>query len=283
MAIRCIAALVLLSLLLDFRCKVTAQGYVERPGLAIDDDEFGLENDIIRLLVPKIRNAVQDNLPECYGNGKSIMKTCTPGSSHKNFVFYENKQWVYKVFAKYIDKVNTLSIEHVELGQNNGNLTITVSGAYPKEALASDIYVGECFTFNQCGKIWDNARNFAKGYSLTMRLTFDCQSGIFVLSSNSNVALDIDPSLKVNESIGSIDFDIEDITNAVREALKKLILKEMMEKIILLPKSFTIAGITIPLPAGISGENMSVTDLPNIISSILPHSKIRRLCLKNLQ
>jgi len=284
MANRCVTPLVLLSLLLAIiRCKVTAQDYVEIPGSVVDDGEFVFENDIIRIFVPSIRYAVKGALPECYGSGHRIRKSCTPGSSHNNFVFYESRSWVYKVYAEYIDKVNTLAIEDIELGQNNGSLTITVSGVYPKEALASYIYIGECFTFNQCSRLWANANNFAKGYSVKMTLTFDCESGVFVLHSNSDVALNIDPDLKIKESVGEIDVYVKTITDAVKESLNKLILKEMKEKIVPLPKSFKIYGKTIPFPASVAGKKVSVTDLPNILAKVLPHSHIRSMCPQNRQ
>mmetsp|Transcript_24382 Transcript_24382/g.28731 ORF Transcript_24382/g.28731 Transcript_24382/m.28731 type:complete len:117 (-) Transcript_24382:219-569(-) len=116
-----------------------------------------------------------------------------------------------------------------------------------------------------------------------MRLTFDCESGVFVLHSNSDVTLNIDPRLKIKESVGLIDVYFENITDAVKETLKKLLLNEMNEKIVTLPESFVIHGKTIPFPASIAGKIFSVTDLPNILAKVFPHSHLRSMCPQKVQ
>jgi len=214
---------------------------------------------VLRQLTPTISQALQSALPECYGGGKA---GCTKGSAKHGYVYRKHKKWAYKVYAAHVDGINTLSTDTISLGESNdGRLQLVAHGTYPKKALATDIYVGECFTFDKCSKIWHNNDNFQGGHAVKLTLTFDCEGdGLFALTSESNVSIEIAPPLVIHESVGKIHFDVMSITAEVKKALKGLLLKEMEADIVPIP--LPLKHI-IPLP-----EKIAVTDIPNLLAKV---------------
>jgi len=250
-----------------------------------DPTPYTPENTILTALVPTINSAVQEALPVCYGNGQEHMpskKTCEPASGDSDHdVFYTHSSCLYKVYAEYIDEVNKLDITSMVFTNtaDGKKLELKASGKYPDSALSSFIYIGECFTFCACSKIWANHDNFARtgGYAVGVTLTFDCDNGKFVLPT-SGVATSISPALELKESITGISFDVKDLTGAVQDALQGLLKKEMTSKIITLPDK--VPGTDTPLPPSVAGQKLSVVDIVNLVGFEmgLRNSTLKALC-----
>ena len=147
-------------------------------------------------LTPTISRALKNALPQCYGNGVE----CVQGSAHHNRVYYKHKKWAYKVFANSIKDINALTLDSLTTDVTpNGKFQLIAKATYPHNALATEIYVGECFTFGSCSKIWENSNNFKGWRAVTATLTFDCErDDMFALPSPSNVDIGIVPSLIIS-------------------------------------------------------------------------------------
>merc|ERR1711907_572296 len=169
-------------------------------------------NKLIALMLPTINTQIQGKLPESYGDcseddpditAAQPCETCSGcNPDHGHYLFYVHKSWKYKAFARWISGLKTLAFDSIVMtnssttGALNG---LTASGAFAN--LDTPIYVGECFTFDKCSKLWDNRGACCgsnKHFSVEIDVT--CNSTSHELISAGLKSLTLDP-FEITESV----------------------------------------------------------------------------------
>jgi hypothetical protein len=242
------------------------------------DNDFGdaifVEiNEILQGLVGPIETALRDGIPVCYGNSDRLDKVCDPGSYYNDYVYYQYKDWQYEVSMEYLDNTNDVYLMSLEGNPGPGGVRLKVSANYPQGSLRGYIYIAECFTFNQCVKLWANDTACcscpeSQGYDLTLSLDVKCVRGEFKPIAENNVQLSITPEIKITESIGGIPFDVYNITDEVQSSLKSFIVSELNKKTVQIPS--VIAGHHVPPEWQVE---MSIPEILNLCNVLIPGFK----------
>jgi len=90
-------------------------------------------------------------------------------------------------------------------------------------ALPLSLWVGECLTFDQCIKIWDNTNGCCgNDKHFQVNITVDCQNTFPYLNNArlGDLALD---KFEITENIIGVKVDVADITNNIEAAVSSLL------------------------------------------------------------
>jgi len=128
-------------------------------------------------------------------------------------VYFIHKPWEYMAYARWITGLRTGHLTSVVFSAISGGISVAVSGVF--DGLPISLYIGECFTFDQCSILWDNTdgccglnKHFRVDVAVNCQNTYPYLSNIRL----ANLVLD---KLEVTEQIIGINIDIEDITNSI--------------------------------------------------------------------
>ena len=120
-------------------------------------------NHLLQAALPTINSKLKAVLPSSYGNcrGSGSSGDTTPGPTPcvatpgNADLYYVHKSWAYKAFARWISGLNTGSFTDISLdaaATKGGGITATAVGVFA--SLPTSLYIGECFTFDQCSILY---------------------------------------------------------------------------------------------------------------------------------
>lgn len=134
------------------------------------------------------------------------------------------QSWKYKAFARWISGLKSLAFDSIVMtnssttGALNG---LTASGAFAN--LDTSIYVGECFTFDKCSKLWDNRCKSSRGPACS-GLIRGCACRGACCGSNKRFSVEIDVTCNstshelISAGLKSLTLDPFEITESVRRS-----------------------------------------------------------------
>ena len=123
---------------------------------AAGDGVLDLLNALVAKELPSINKELITHIPQTYGDctSKSPPAPCV-GSTN---LYYVHKSWEYKAIGRWITGLKSINISDILFSKTNNNtdpkISLTVAGLFGELPLS--LYIGECFTFDQCSILWDN-------------------------------------------------------------------------------------------------------------------------------
>jgi len=124
-------------------------------------------------------------------------------------------------YARWITGLRTGHLVSVVFSAKAGTISVDVQGVF--DNLPLSLWIGECFTFDQCSILWDNTDGCCgsnKHFKLDVGVT--CQNKYPYLNNIHLIDLVLD-KFEITEKIIGIPIDIEDITNAISNVVTGLI------------------------------------------------------------
>lgn len=190
-------------------------------------------NALLKQALPGLQQSLAGVLPHSYGacsysgsrrrrrvrSGPSAPSPCVGGTN--TWLFYEHKSWAYKAVARWIGGINSLELTSAVAASATGGLSLAISGLFAE--LPASIYIGECFTFDQCSILWDNTHACC-GSNKHFEVAIDvkCGAGEEPLAGLSVSSVHLD-EIKITEKIIGISFDVAHITDKVRDQVTSVL------------------------------------------------------------
>jgi len=204
-------------------------------GLAIREDaNVAMLNSMLESALPGINTEVKSKIPASIGacsmnsdrrrrrrRTQSAPQPCSGGDCQ--WLFYEHKSWAYTVFARWLGGLKSIQFTDAIASRPSSSkgLKLNVKGYFG--SLPLSLYVGECATFDQCSKLWDNTHaccgtNKHFDISVSAICSSDLSKGPIDRLEVSGVDLD---KIEVTEKIVGIKFNVKNLTDKVRDEIKK--------------------------------------------------------------
>jgi len=182
--------------------------------LTLSQDIIAFLNALLKTNLPHINTAIQGAIPTSYGNcndnGPPSPCGCSSGCSN---LYNIHKPWEYKAFARWITGLRSGHLTSVEFSPAEGGVTVNIQGVF--DQLSLSLWIGECFTFDQCSILWDNTDGCCgSNKHFRVDIAVNCQNPYPYLKNIRLVDLVLD-QFEITEKIIGIPINLEDITNAI--------------------------------------------------------------------
>jgi len=179
-------------------------------------------NGLVLANLPKINDALHENIPDSFGNCNDNAPPapcqCSAGCAD---LYNVHKSWEYKAYARWISGLRTGNISGVVFSLTGNIIYVDIKGFF--EQLPLSLWVGECLTFDQCVKIWDNTNGCCgNNKHFGFAISVDCKNDFPYLYAIHLVNLTLD-KFEITEKIIGIDIPVDDITNNVYSAVSGLL------------------------------------------------------------
>jgi len=165
-----------------------------------------------------VKQHVPNSLGNCNDHNPPQPCQCFNGCNNLYFV---HKKWQYKAYARWISGLQTGHFTNITFSAVPGTISIRVTGLF--DALPLSLWIGECLTFDQCVKIWDNTEGCCgtnKHFAMDIDLT--CSNSTPHLTAARIRDLQLDPFV-ITEKIVGVKVDLQDITNTIEGVVTSLI------------------------------------------------------------
>jgi len=196
-------------------------------------------NQLVSTNLPKINAILHENIPQsvgnCNDNNPPKPCLCTAGCAD---LYNVHKSWEYKAYARWISGLQTGNLSKVVFAETSNGAVITVDVEGFFGALPLSLYIGECLTFDQCVKLWDNTEGCCgTNKKFTIGVAVDCKNAFPYLNTIKLTSLTLD-KFEITEKIVGIKIDLEDITNTIEAHISSL-LKDYMTNEVFIPYNGT--------------------------------------------
>eukprot|EP00696_Hemimastix_kukwesjijk_P002480 gnl/Hemi2/13026_TR4449_c0_g4_i1.p1 gnl/Hemi2/13026_TR4449_c0_g4~~gnl/Hemi2/13026_TR4449_c0_g4_i1.p1 ORF type:complete len:265 (-),score=121.44 gnl/Hemi2/13026_TR4449_c0_g4_i1:98-892(-) len=184
-------------------------------------------NGLLTKNLQAINSEAQKQAPASYGNcgDNSPPQPCMDTGDN---IYYVHVAWEYKAFARWITGLNSIQLTLLNLSSVPGNVMMRVQGLFAKLPLS--LYIGECFTFDQCSILWDNTDGCCgSNKHFTVDLFFNCSATAPYFPSLGIKAIQLD-DFEITEKIIGISINVEDITNTIKSTVSGLITEFLTKK-----------------------------------------------------
>eukprot|EP00948_MAST-09A_sp_MAST-9A-sp1_P003586 g3586.t1 len=224
--------------------------------------------------LPTVNKQLIANIPQTYGDctSKSPPQPCE-GSDN---LYYVHKKWEYKAIGRWITGLKTINITNLVFAQAKqanflqntpAEISLTVSGLF--ESLPLSLYIGECFTFDQCSILWDNTHGCC-GANKHFKISVNAVCGAkgdknFPIDRLTVGAVTLD-KFEITEKIIGIKINVEDITGAVAGAVTSAMKEYLIAKPFLPGKN----GTKVTLLQWINAQEIAVDALKVLCAPKLP-------------
>jgi len=128
--------------------------------LALLGQSPGIEllNRLLAQNLPAINALAVSEIPASYGDCGSHGPPMP--CDNVGDLYTVHKHWEYKAVARWITGLKSLNLSSIVFSQVNGSASTGTSVLLSARGLFGDLpaslYIGECFTFDQCSVLWDN-------------------------------------------------------------------------------------------------------------------------------
>jgi len=181
-------------------------------------------NQLIVANLPKLNTLLHDNIPEtvgdCNENSAPAPCLCTPGCAE---LYSIHKSWEYKANARWLSGLRSGNITSAVFAETNNGavLTVDIQGLFTELPLS--LYIGECLTFDQCVKLWDNTEGCCgNNKHFQADVAVDCKNTYPYLNNIRLTGLTLD-KFEITEKVVGIKINLDDITNTIEAAVSKLL------------------------------------------------------------
>lgn len=189
--------------------------------LVYSDDLIDQLDFLMAGALPELAGSVQDAIPDSYGKCDSKSPDPCEGSSS---IYYKHKSWVYKVDARWISGLKTISFTQAVSARNTDTpgVSIRIDGYFGELPLS--LYIGQCVTFDICTKIWDNTNACcgSKEFSLNISMVCASSGGGGPIDHLEMMSVDTD-KFEINEDILGIGITVADITSKVQNQVESML------------------------------------------------------------
>eukprot|EP01123_Difflugia_compressa_P015547 TRINITY_DN87_c1_g1_i1.p1 TRINITY_DN87_c1_g1~~TRINITY_DN87_c1_g1_i1.p1 ORF type:complete len:251 (+),score=34.10 TRINITY_DN87_c1_g1_i1:58-810(+) len=183
-------------------------------------------NKEIQLILPDINTSIQSNVPSSIGNcnDNNPPQPCQCIDSGCDYLYFIHQKYEYEAYARWITGLRTGSLTSIVLSAEDGGKTITVSVTGLFQELPVSLWIGECFTFDRCVKIWDNEDGCCgTNKHFQVFVSVSCVNTTYPFLNNirvDNVTVD---KFEITEKIVGININIIDITNSIEAAINSFL------------------------------------------------------------
>eukprot|EP01124_Arcella_intermedia_P022872 TRINITY_DN3503_c0_g1_i1.p1 TRINITY_DN3503_c0_g1~~TRINITY_DN3503_c0_g1_i1.p1 ORF type:complete len:251 (+),score=40.34 TRINITY_DN3503_c0_g1_i1:24-776(+) len=201
---------------------------LEGSGCAQDGDNIlDFINALIKVNLNNINTAIQAHVPESFGACEGDNNPPLPCACNSNppcgYLYYIHKPWLYMAYARWISGLKTGSLTTVFFNASSSSeITVDIQGLFA--SLPLSLWIGECFTFDQCSILWDNTDACCGTQKhFEVNVAVDCQNTYPYLQNIrlTNVLLD---KFEITEKIIGIPINLEDITGTISEVVSTLLI-----------------------------------------------------------
>jgi len=181
-------------------------------------------NQLVSANLPKINTILHENIPNsvgnCNDNNPPKPCTCLPGCAD---LYNVHKSWEYKATARWLSGLQTGNLTSVVFAETTAGavLTVDVQGFFA--SLPLSLYIGECLTFDQCVKLWDNTDGCCgTNKHFKIDVAVDCKNVFPYLSDIRLTGLTLD-HFEITEKVVGIKLNLKDITDTIEAQVSKLL------------------------------------------------------------
>eukprot|EP01126_Amoeba_proteus_P037612 TRINITY_DN3890_c0_g1_i2.p1 TRINITY_DN3890_c0_g1~~TRINITY_DN3890_c0_g1_i2.p1 ORF type:complete len:281 (+),score=48.43 TRINITY_DN3890_c0_g1_i2:106-843(+) len=189
----------------------------------VNSSIIDLLNNLVKAKLPDINTEIHNVVPHSYGdcNSNSPPQPCACSSGCSN-LYYIHKAWEYKAYARWISGLDTGQLTSVVFSVPTP-LTVEVDIKGVFGSLPLSLWIGECFTFDQCLKLWDNTEGCCgSNKHFEVQASLFCNNTFPYLRSAQLNSLYLD-DLEITEKIIGISINIQDITNSIKTVVSGLL------------------------------------------------------------